>query len=217
MLHFVIERLSNHPGLFLFCRGVFEANFRAIRRVIREQLPSQPGRKVLDVACGPGAFSALFPAESYVGVDINERYIRYARRHYPGAFQVMDARRLDFENGSFDDVLVYGLLHHLDDDDARAVLEGISRVLKPSGRALIIEDIPTESRLNVIGHLLHRVENGHFIRTAPEYRRLLEGYLHQQSEQFFRSGFCDYYMAHLTADRVSAPAAADTTRAQQTT
>ncbi len=206
MLHFLIEKLSNHPGLFLFCRGVFEANFRAIRRTIREQLPAQPGRRVLDVACGPGAFSKLFPADGYVGVDMNERYIRYAQRHYPGTFQIMDARKLHFDDDTFDDVLVYGLLHHLDDADARAVLEGISRVLKPSGRVLIIEDIPTESRLNLIGHLLHRIENGHFIRTAEKYRGLLDGYLRQQGEQFFRSGFCDYYMASLTAGQETASA-----------
>jgi SAM-dependent methyltransferase len=208
MLHFLIERLSTYPALFLFCRGIFEANFRAIRRTIREQLPAQPDRKILDVACGPGAFSALFPAESYVGVDINERYIRYARRHYRGAFHVMDARRLDFEASTFDDVLVYGLLHHLNDEDSSAVLDGISRVLKPAGRALIIEDIPTESRLNVIGHLLHRVENGHFIRTAEEYRSLFGGPLRRRGEQFFRSGFCDYYMANLTMDGVPSSAAA---------
>jgi ubiquinone/menaquinone biosynthesis C-methylase UbiE len=202
MLHYVIEKLSNHPGLFLFCRGLLEANFRAIRRTIREQLPDQGGRKVLDVACGPGAFSELFPAETYVGVDMNQRYIDYARRHYKGTFQVMDARKLDFEAGTFDDVLVYGLLHHLNDEDARAVLDGIAHVLKPSGRTLIIEDIPTESRLNLIGRLLHRIENGHFIRTAEEYRTLLGGHLQKQGEQFFRSGFCDYYMACLTSDGV---------------
>lgn len=216
MLHFIIEKVSNHPGLFLFCRGVFESNFRAIRRTIREQLPSRAGRRVLDVACGPGAFSELFPADDYVGVDMNERYVRYAQRHYPGTFQVMDARKLEFEDHSFDDVLVYGLLHHLDDTDARAVLGGIARVLKPSGRVLIIEDIPTESRLNLIGHLLHRIENGHFIRAAQEYRDLLEGYLHRQDEQFFRSGFCDYYMASLTAQPQTA-SATTATRAQQAT
>ena len=205
MLHYVIEKLSSHPGLFLFCRGLFEANFRAIRRTIREQLPDQEGRKVLDVACGPGAFSRLFPAETYVGVDINQRYIDYARRHYQGTFHVMDARNLEFDVDTFDDVLVYGLLHHLNDKDAGAVLDGIARVLKPSGRTLIIEDIPTESRLNLIGHLLHRIENGHFIRTAEEYRDLLGGRLQKRREQFFRSGFCDYYMASLTSDGVPSP------------
>ena len=200
MLRYVIEKLSNYPGLFLFCRGLLEADFREIRRTIREYLPDSENQRVLDIACGPGAFSGLFAADVYVGVDINQRYVEYAQRRYRGTFHVMDARHIEFSDDSFDGVLVYGLLHHLNDDDAREVLKGVSRVLKPSGRALIIEDIPSESRLNVVGHLLHRIENGHFIRSAEEYRTLLDAHLMKQSEQFFRSGFCDYYMAVLTCN-----------------
>ena len=200
MLRYVIEKLSNYPGLFLFCRGLLEADFREIRRTIREYLPDSENQRVLDIACGPGAFSGLFAADVYVGVDINQRYIEYAQRRYRGTFHVMDARHIEFSDDSFDGVLVYGLLHHLNDDDTREVLKGVSRVLKPSGRALIIEDIPSESRLNVVGHLLHRIENGHFIRSAEEYRTLLDAHLMKQSEQFFRSGFCDYYMAVLTCN-----------------
>ena len=200
MLRYVIQKLSNYPGLFLFCRGLLEADFREIRRTIREYLPKSEDQRVLDIACGPGAFSVLFDADVYVGVDINQRYIEYAQRQYKGTFHVMDARHIEFSDDSFDGVLVYGLLHHLDDDDAREVLKGVARVLKPSGRALIIEDVPSESRLNVVGHLLHRIENGHFIRSAEEYRTLMNGHLEPQSDQLFRSGFCDYYMAVLTCD-----------------
>ena len=37
-------------------------------------------RRVLDVGCGPGTNTAHFANADYLGVDINERYIRYARR-----------------------------------------------------------------------------------------------------------------------------------------
>lgn len=200
MLNIIIEKLSNRPRLFLFARAILEDNFEAIHRIIREQLARRPGQKTLDVACGPGAFSVLFDPEGYVGVDINERYIAYAERHYRGSFQVKDARVLDFDSASFDEALVFGLLHHLDDEAAEAVIRALSRVLKPGGRALVIEDIPTESKLNLIGHLLHWVENGRFIRPAEAYRRLLLPYLSLKEEQIFRSGICDYYMARLVAE-----------------
>jgi len=198
LLRYVIEKLSNQPGIFLFCRGILEGNFKTIRQVIQERLPVADGRRVLDLACGPGAFSDLFQPNSYCGVDLNESYIGYARRHYRGSFECMDARRLDFPEASFDDALIFGLLHHLDDDDARAVLGSLRRVLKPGGSVLVIEDIPAESRLNLIGHLLHRVENGRFIRPAQGYRQLLSGYFSLSSEQLLRSGICDYYTAKLT-------------------
>lgn len=203
MLHAFIEKLSDHPGLFLFARGILEDNFKAIHKAIREQLSIKPGHKVLDVACGPGAFSVLFDPEGYFGVDINHRYINYAKRHYRGSFQAMDVRNLSFEENSFDEALVFGLLHHLSDDDAEAVIRGLSRVLKPSGRVLVIEDIPTESKLNLIGRLLHWVENGHFIRPAEGYRRLLVPPLQLKDERIFRSGICDYYMASLDIEKAA--------------
>lgn len=200
MLHALIEKLSDYPRFFLFCRGLLEANFTVIRKTIQEHLGSHPNRKVLDVACGPGAFSDLFSEETYTGIDLNPKYIRFAKKNYRGQFAVQDARKLDFPEGEFDDVLVYGLLHHLSDEDVTSVLRGMRRVLRPGGRALVIEDIPTESRLNLVGHLLHWVENGHFIRPADKYRNLLKPFFFFENEQLFRSGVCDYYMARVVAE-----------------
>ena len=121
MLHAIIEKLSDYPAFFLFCRGILEANFRVIRDTIRTHLEPSPKRTVLDVACGPGAFSDLFPSESYSGIDLNPKYIDYAKSRYRGHFQVQDATKIDYPADSFDDVLVYGLLHHLSDEDVRAV------------------------------------------------------------------------------------------------
>jgi 2-polyprenyl-3-methyl-5-hydroxy-6-metoxy-1,4-benzoquinol methylase len=199
MLHVLIERLSNFPGFFLFCRGLLEANFTVIRKAIREHLASDPRVRVLDVACGPGAFSNLFSEQSYTGIDINPRYIEYAKKHFRGDFFVQDARNLSFEKGAFDEALVYGVLHHLDDASVTAVAENIRRVVRPGGAVLVIEDIPTESRLNLVGHLLHWIENGHFIRTSEEYRRLLSPHFRIADERVFRSGVCDYYLALLSA------------------
>lgn len=199
MLHALIEKLSDYPRFFLFCRGLLEANFTVIRKTIREHLGAGSGRRVLDVACGPGAFSDMFSDDTYSGVDLNPKYIRFAKDNHRGDFSVQDARKLDFPDGVFDVALVYGLLHHLNDDDVTAVLEGMKRVLRPGGRALFIEDIPTESRLNLIGHLLHWAENGHYIRPAGDYRALLEPMFQLEEEQLFRSGVCDYYMARVVS------------------
>lgn len=199
MLHALIEKLSNFPGFFLFCRGLLEANFTAIRKTIGEHLASDPRVRVLDVACGPGAFSDLFSEQSYTGIDINPIYIDYAKKHYRGEFFVQDARRLTFDDGRFDEALVYGVLHHLSDEDVSAVARSLSRVVRPGGKVLVIEDIPAESHLNLVGHLLHWIENGHYIRRAEEYRRLLSPFFRVAEERLFRSGVCDYYMTRLVA------------------
>ena len=62
---------------------------------------------------------------------------------------------------------------------------------------MLIEDIPTVSRFNLIGHLIHWAENGHFIRPQAAYRHLLAPFFRIEKEKVFRSGICDYYSALL--------------------
>jgi ubiquinone/menaquinone biosynthesis C-methylase UbiE len=188
---------SEQPALFLFLRGIVENDFRAIRALVGRRLSAEAGVATLDLGCGPGAFSTLFAAETYVGVDINARYVEYARRHFAGRFLAGDARHVELQSAGMDQIFVFGLLHHLADDHVREVLAEMRRVLKPSGRALVVEDIPTVSRLNLLGRLIHVAENGEHIRPAEEYRRLYGESFRLEGEEILRSGICDYHAAVL--------------------
>jgi ubiquinone/menaquinone biosynthesis C-methylase UbiE len=197
LLSTIVEKVSDHPVLFIVLRGILENDFKAIRAVIRKDLKLGQGLRSLDLGCGPGAFADLFDGDDYVGVDLNARYIDHARRTRKGAFLVGDARRVELPDGRFDQVLIFGLLHHLPDEDVRAVLKECRRLLAPGGRILAIEDIPAISRLNLIGHLIHHVENGEHIRPADEYRRLYGEAARVEREEVLQSGICDYYAAVL--------------------
>ena len=131
----LVERISDHPVLFILCRSLLENDFKAIRALIRRELRLGAGLRTLDLGCGPGAFADLFAGDDYVGVDLNPRYIEHAQRTRKGTFLVGDARRIDLPDGRFDQVLIFGLLHHLSDEDARAVLGEARRLLVPGGRA----------------------------------------------------------------------------------
>ena len=191
----LVETISDHPVLFIFFRSILENDFKAIRAVIRRDLRLGQGLRSLDLGCGPGAFADLFEGDDYVGADTNARYIEHARRTRRGAFIVADARKLELPDARFDQVLIFGLLHHLPDADVRAVLGEARRLLVPGGRLLAIEDIPAVSRLNLIGHLIHSVENGEHIRPPEEYRRLYSEFGRIEKEEVLRSGICDYYAA----------------------
>ena len=197
LLSKVVEKVSDHPVLFIFLRGILENDFKAIRAIIRRELDVAPGVRTLDLGCGPGAFSDLFEAGDYVGVDMNARYIDHARKHRKGAFVVGDARKVDLPDARFDQILIFGLLHHLPDEDVRAVLSESRRMLAPGGRILAIEDIPAISRLNLVGHLIHQVENGEHIRPVEDYRTLYSAAARIERETVLQSGICDYFAAVL--------------------
>jgi ubiquinone/menaquinone biosynthesis C-methylase UbiE len=103
------------------------------------------GRRLLDYACGNGDDSLLAARAGAhaVGIDISPVSIEHCKKKAvneklggTAEFYVMDAEKLDFPDNSFDLVVVYGVLHHL---DFKAAMKEISRVLKPDGRAICTE------------------------------------------------------------------------------
>ena len=93
------------------------------------------GRRLLDVACGPGYVSELAASRGAepVGLDVSDGMVERARARCPGlTFVVGDAHRLPFPDASFDAVTMnFGILHLSRPD---AALAEARRVLAPGGR-----------------------------------------------------------------------------------
>jgi SAM-dependent methyltransferase len=108
-----------------------------------------PGKRVLDVATGPGyaAAKATERGASVVGVDIAPAMIQLARQRHPDIeFGQADAEALPFEDGSFDAVISNFVVPHLGRPE-HAVNEFV-RVLNDGGRlSLTTWDLPERMRL----------------------------------------------------------------------
>ena len=106
------------------------------------------GRNVLDYGCGRGTTSLTYLGRGALvqGIDLSSVYIASAKKAASEAgiptsqygFHVMDAHDLAFPNETFDLVVGFGILHHLDPDLA---LAEIHRVLRPGGRVLLHEPL----------------------------------------------------------------------------
>lgn len=116
------------------------------RRYVEEWIRTRcRDKRLLDFCCGNGDDS-IFAAKngaSAVGIDISPVSIENGKKKAAeeglgdrAQFFVMNAEALTFGANSFDLVVVYGVLHHL--DFAKAMSE-ISRVLKPMGAAICTE------------------------------------------------------------------------------
>ncbi len=99
------------------------------------------GKRVLDVACGEGYGSKLLKswgAESVVGVDISESALQVANSKFAEegiTFLHHSAEELPFESNSFDVVVSFETIEHLEHPEK--FLEEISRVVKFNGTVLI--------------------------------------------------------------------------------
>jgi SAM-dependent methyltransferase len=109
---------------------------------------AKSGRRVLDVATGPGYVAARAAERGaiVVGVDFSDTMLSFARARHPGVeFRNGNALALPFADGSFDAVVAAFLLLHLGQPE-RAVAEA-NRVVAPGGRAAFtVWDGPARSR-----------------------------------------------------------------------
>jgi SAM-dependent methyltransferase len=128
-------------------------------------------RRVLDVACGPGTNTHHFAHTGYLGVDLNQRYIRDARRRHGRDFVAANVLDRDaVSSDQFDFVLVNSFLHHLDSAEAVNILSRLRELLTDDGHIHILELVLPHDRS--LARLLARWDRGKFARPLPQWRAI---------------------------------------------
>jgi len=97
-----------------------------------------PGRRVLDVATGPGYAAALAARRgaTVIGVDFSPEMLTLAGDLHPGVeFRQADAGALPFEDATFDAAIANFLMPHV--SDLPAVVGELARVVRPGGRVAL--------------------------------------------------------------------------------
>lgn len=135
------------PVSFYLASGV---TTRAEQRRASEALRISGSKTLLDVACGPGNFTAelakgLFADGLAVGLDISEPMLSRAVQDNSGPLTCYvrgDAHHLPFGDETFDAVCCFGALYLM--PEPFQVAEEMVRVLKPGGRAAILTSCARE-------------------------------------------------------------------------
>ena len=133
------------------------------------------GLNVLDAACGEGYGTALLAtrAASATGVDVSAQAVQHAQARYTAdnlEFRASDCLALPFEDGTFDCVVSFETLEHL--EDHQGLMKEFRRVLKPAG--FLVVSSPDKA---VYTDQLHN-DNEHHVRELyrDEFESLLGCY-----------------------------------------
>lgn len=140
-----VEVHSEQAGLFAERYGeedpyssVFAYSRKRLDGLLDEYLPpTDAGLRLLDVGCGTGHQLLRWSSYGYevAGVDGSPEMLVHAKDNNPEAeLREADARKLPFDDASFDRVTSIEVLRYLPDPDRS--IEEMARVLRPGGICL---------------------------------------------------------------------------------
>jgi SAM-dependent methyltransferase len=162
------------PMLYIALQRLLGAD--RVRRICLDQfMKLREGERVLDIGCGPGYILDYMPRVDYVGFDTEPRYIEYANRHYRdrGRFYCEHFVREHVTTfASFDAIMLFGIIHHLDDVAAEELLGLLAKCLTPAGRVVTLDPcfVAGQSRVT---RLMAQWDRGGFVRDEDGYRCLV--------------------------------------------
>jgi SAM-dependent methyltransferase len=132
---------------------------------------------LLDFGCANGNTFAAFGDFEYYGIDIDARFIEYARRKYRkhknAHWVASDIRSGPFERGFFDYVLFAGTGHHIPDGMFEPVLQSLIDVVKKDGKIYFVDYVRQPGRDTLWAKTLIKFDQGKFTRTAEEYSEIM--------------------------------------------
>ena len=143
-----------HPGAVRFFERqwlvnlILWGNFARLRRAALSELGVPIAGKTLQVACVYGDLTRclcehLAPSGRLDVVDVLAVQLQNLRRKLPHGAPVTlyhrDSAALGFEEGAYDQALLFFLLHEQPESVRRATLAEVVRVVRPGGRIVIVD------------------------------------------------------------------------------
>jgi SAM-dependent methyltransferase len=170
-----VKSVLAFPASYRFAIGVF-GNRTNRQWFVDQVLRASKGDKLVDIGCGPAEILRRLPRLEYIGCDVNESYLAAARKEHGDRAVFITGRCEDWQRDvrthRADLVLANGVLHHVDDDELRRILEFARSILKPGGRFVFYEPcyLLWQSRRSVF---FMSQDRGQHIRKEQEWKDLV--------------------------------------------
>lgn len=170
-----------------------------ISEIIRSLIVPAKGLKLLDAPCGTGTLFDLCIPCDYYGADLDcQRVVEAQKMHTEGRFFCADSGALPLPDNFFDRILAAGLFHHVDDELALRITKEYARLLKPEGHLVVFEAIWPVHWYNFPGLIARKMDEGKYVRHAPEYDRIFSHYFSIDQRLFQKRLSLDYYLAKMS-------------------
>jgi SAM-dependent methyltransferase len=149
------DRLKREGKLYVSTKNnpsVYQSQGEVFWETLSDFFPDDDIDGIIDFGCGVGRFAERVAARVgyYIGVDINEGAFRYAPEIENGEFVFLPEDRIPFDDATFDGAMSVTVLQHIvDPSHFETWTSEISRVVKPGGFFLIIDDANPKTKMGM--------------------------------------------------------------------
>jgi SAM-dependent methyltransferase len=149
------------------------------KRFVENHAKIRTNDTVLDIGCGPSDILPHLPTGTdYWGFDPNEKYVQSAQKKTTRPWQIKckELQHSDLKTlPKIDIVLLCGVLHHVDDNEANRILSLVSSCIGSHGRLTTFDPCLVKNQ-NIFAAFLIKNDRGLYVRTERQYRDLLSNH-----------------------------------------
>lgn len=171
----ILYNFINNPIIYQAIQKLMSGN--SFREKFLKENVKDKNLKILEVGCGSAEILKYIPVNEYYGYDIDPRSIQAAKQNHPYENCYFFNKKLEKKDISklpnFDLILLFGILHHLNDTQAKKILDLCRKKMKKDAKLLILDPIFTSNQ-NIFARLLIKSDRGLNVRKEDEYLNLFK-------------------------------------------
>ncbi|OPY06174.1 MAG: bifunctional 3-demethylubiquinone-9 3-methyltransferase/ 2-octaprenyl-6-hydroxy phenol methylase [Syntrophorhabdus sp. PtaB.Bin184] len=139
--------------------------------------------ELLEIGCSVGLIAEHFlniENVRYTGIDIDGKAIDVAKERFAGKdnFRFFCESISSFKNNSdrlFDVVMIFGMLHHVEDSVAQELLPDVVSLLSERGRVVIYDLLEPEENGSLLAKIIVKhFERGRNLRKSSDFKELIQ-------------------------------------------
>ena len=173
----MIYRLLEIPIMYNLVQNLFKSDL--LLKELNKCLHGFEGAECLELGAGTGLSSPLGFSKLTV-TDINGDYLDSIS--VPATKVICSATDLFFDDSSFDVVFAVGLFHHLDDEQFKASLSEVRRVLRTGGVFIDLDNIWPTRITRIPAFIVRWLDRGKHVRSLSRQREMILEFFPDLSE-----------------------------------
>jgi 2-polyprenyl-3-methyl-5-hydroxy-6-metoxy-1,4-benzoquinol methylase len=184
----ILSRILDVPFFYNFVQIVLGMDFP---NVAKKSIQRYPHETILEIGCGPGKFIKYINYKKYLGIDMNKKYIGYAKKHYETKstkFLVLNAMNIPKMKDSFDLIIIMNVTHHLKNLEIERILKRLINNISFK-RLLIFDGKPD---IGPLGKILEYLDQGNNFREVDQLAELVEKYFKIERAETVRKPYWIY-------------------------